>query len=250
MSFLAPIAGAVVGGLMGGDSGGGQQTASKEPWEPTRKPLINIVNQGEDLLANYQRNPFNSLQQTGYQNLFGDIDAFRTQMAPGLMNFANGMMTSNYQRGPRNSQVEAMQSQPMMGQQKPMLMQGPDGVYQTKPMQAQGGSLEGLLGGMAQGGGRSLQGAQESWNGLLGSQPGMEYGFGQPQMGNRGPFSVPVGSTYGTLDWTQLNPFTATNGIPQTPVAEKPPEKTPEDLAREEWERLVRSGMGYIGSGA
>lgn len=135
-AILGPIAGSVVGGLMS-DGGGESQTASKEPWEPARKPLINSINTGQDLERYYQQNPFNPLQQQGYQNLFADLDQFRGQMAPQLMQFANGMMNSNYQRGPRNSQMEMMPRQPqgLMGQ-----------MAQNKPMQMQQGGLMGLLG--------------------------------------------------------------------------------------------------------
>jgi len=194
MSFLAPIAGAVVGGLMS-DSGGGQQTASKEPWEPARQPLIDALNTGQDLQRYYQQTPFNPLQQTGYQNLYSDLDGFRNQVAPGLMDFANRLMGTNYQRSPDSNL----------------------------------GALEGLLSGSA---GSTAQRPQQ---GLL---------------SQAGPFAVPQGQSYGLLDFTQLNPFTADNGIPKTPVAEKPAEKTPAELAQEEWERLQRTGMGFIGAGA
>lgn len=133
MSFgavAASVAGAAVGGLMSDDSGS-SQTASKEPWEPARKPLINSINTGQGLERYYQQNPFNPLLQQGYQNLFADLDQFRSQLSPQLMQFANSMMQSDYQRGPRNSQVEAMG--------RPMQQQMPQ-QYQTKPMQMQGSS--------------------------------------------------------------------------------------------------------------
>lgn len=247
MSFLAPIAGAVVGGLMS-DGGGSQQTASKEPWSPAIKPLTNTLTTGQDLERYYQQNPFNRIQQQGYQNLFSDLDQYRNQISPQLMQFANNMMTSNYQRGPRNSQVEAMQGQ--MPMQRPQMMsQGSDGVYQTKPMQVQGGGLMSAMGqsGMSPVNSNmsmldALQGGDMSYQGQI--TPGL---LANAQ---RGAFSAPAQGNYGLLDWTQLNPFTAANGIPQTPIAEKPAEKTPEDLAREEWERLQRSGMGFQGAGA
>lgn len=66
----------------------------------------------------------------------------------------------------------------------------------------------------------------------------------------QGPFQAPTPGSYGLLDWVQNNPFTATNGIPATRVAEKPTDKSPEDLAREEWERRRMSGEGYRGEGA
>lgn len=178
-------------------SGGGEsQTASKEPWEPTRQPLIDSVKTGQELERYYQQNPFNPLQQQGYQNLFSDLDQFRGQIAPGMMQFANQMMASNYQRGPRQSQMEMMQSQPMQAQQRPQMMQqGTDGSYAP------------------QGGLMAPQQAQRPQGGLLGAQ---------------GAFSAPTQGNYGLLDFAQLNPFTATNGIPKEPV------KTPEQISEEE----------------
>ena len=95
---VAPIAGSVIGGLMGDSGGGSQQTASKEPWAPVQPWLLENIDYGRGLQSHYQQNPFNQLQQTAYQNTFGDLDAFRNQMAPGLMNFANNLMGSSYNR--------------------------------------------------------------------------------------------------------------------------------------------------------
>lgn len=96
-SVAGPVAGALVGGLMGG-GGGSQQTAAKEPWAPVQPWLRENIDYGRALQSHYQQNPFNQLQQTAYQNTFGDIDAFRNQMAPGLMNYANNLMGSSYHR--------------------------------------------------------------------------------------------------------------------------------------------------------
>ncbi|HNI76295.1 MAG TPA: hypothetical protein PK363_07010 [Giesbergeria sp.] len=100
MSFAAiagPIAGAVVGGLM--SDGGEQQTATKEPWSAAAPWLRQQLEQGQNLQAYYQQNPWNNLQQTAYQNTFSDIDNFRNSIAPGLMGFANRLMGTNYSRG-------------------------------------------------------------------------------------------------------------------------------------------------------
>lgn len=254
MSFgavAASVAGAVVSSSMGGGGGGESQTASKEPWEPTRKPLINSINTGQDLERYYQQQPFNRLQQQGYQNLYSDLDQYRNQMQPGLMNFANNMMTSNYQRGPRNSQMEAMQGQmqgmPMQGSTRPQMMQqGGDGVYQTKPMQMPGGG--GLLGAMGQGMGGTMDRGQ-GWGGAM--QGGnMEFQGGLPQgllaAAPQGVFQAPSQGSYGLLDWHGLN---AMNSIPKLPEEEKPKPKTPEEIAREEQERLLRDDVNR-GAGA
>ena len=122
MSFgavAASVAGAAVGGLMS-DGGGGAQTATKEPWSAAAPWLRQQLEQGQNLQAYYQQNPWNNLQQTAYQNTFSDIDQFRNSMAPGLMDFANRLMGTNYSRGGATARM------PMgnMQQTKPQAMGG------------------------------------------------------------------------------------------------------------------------------
>ena len=126
-AILGPVAGAVVGGLM--SDGGEQQTATKEPWSAAAPWLRQQLEQGQNLQAYYQQNPWNNLQQTAYQNTFSDIDNFRNSIAPGLMGFANRLMGQNYSRGG---------AQPMGNMQ------------QTKP-KAMGGLLSGQYGGQSGG---------------------------------------------------------------------------------------------------
>lgn len=103
MSFLSAIA-PVVGGLLGAfgskKSSGGttSQSASNEPWAAAQPWIRDNIQIGQDLQKTYQQTPFNSQQIHSYNNLFGDLDQFRNVMAPGLFNFANNMMTSQYQR--------------------------------------------------------------------------------------------------------------------------------------------------------
>jgi hypothetical protein len=138
-AILGPIAGSVVGGLM---SDGEEQTATKEPWAAAAPWLRENIAQGQNLQAYYQQNPFNQPQQTAYQNTFTDIDNFRGNMAPGLMDFANRLMGQNYRRdgaqqGPR----------PMQAQTKPMQMQGSSGGLLQQPgaFSAPRGQSYGLL---------------------------------------------------------------------------------------------------------
>ena len=104
-SILGAVAGPLIGGLMGGDEegggGGGQQQSTartSEPWAPAQPYILDNLKDTKKLQDFYRKTPFNPQQQTSYQNLFGDLDNFRQNMAPGLMNFANRAMTSNYQR--------------------------------------------------------------------------------------------------------------------------------------------------------
>lgn len=111
-AILGPVAGAVVGGLMSDSGGGGQQTATKEPWSAAAPWLRQQLEQGQNLQAYYQQNPWNNLQQTAYQNTFSDIDNFRNSMAPGLMDFANRLMGTNYSRGGTRPMGNMQQTKP------------------------------------------------------------------------------------------------------------------------------------------
>lgn len=133
-AILGPVAGAVVGGLM---SDGDQQTATKEPWKDAAPWLRENIAQGRNLQAYYQQNPWNALQQTGYQNTFTDLDAFRNSMAPGLMGFANKLMGTNYSRGQAGQQMPMEQAQ--MVQTKPMQQMQGGGVDQSSGLLSQQG---------------------------------------------------------------------------------------------------------------
>ena len=289
-AILGPVAGAVVGGVMN-KGGGRQQTASKDPWGPAQKPLINSLDTGQGLEAYYQQNPFNPLQRVGYQNLFADLDNFRNVMAPQAMAFNNRMMNTNYQRKPAGAElggaftpISASQFLPpeMRMQQGGMGSSGGGEVLSTRPTQidpsqyysggAQGGGLSGVmaglggmpgLGGMgaasaqlggAQGGGLAgvmnglggMQGlgSMGSAASMLAGQGGGEMGYNKPmQVTNAGllsggePFGMsvlaPNSMSYGLLNWQELNPFTAANGIPKKPPVD-PNAKTPEQIAMEE----------------
>ena len=101
--FLTGNAGSIIGGLLGAASGGDKtQTATqtKDPWAPAQPYIMDNLKRGAELQDYYQKTPFNQQQIQSYSNLFGDIGNFRDNVAPGLMNFANQGMTSNYQRIP------------------------------------------------------------------------------------------------------------------------------------------------------
>ena len=141
-AILGPIAGSVVGGLMSDDSQQ-SQTASKEPWKDAAPWLRENLRTGQGLQNYYQQNPFNPQQQTAYQNIFGDLDAFRNQMAPGLMGFANKLMGGSYQRGGSTAGANGGASMGGLlgggqqgGQQAPQSMQG--GLFQVPQGQSYG----------------------------------------------------------------------------------------------------------------
>lgn len=179
-AILGPIAGSVVGGLLSDSGGGSQQTASKEPWGPAAPWIKDNIKTGQQLQGYYQQNPFNSLQQTAYQNYFADQDNYRQAIAPQMNALAQRLMGSNYSR---QSGAQAM----------------PQGAAQA--------------------------------GGLL-SMPAV----------------APNTRAYGLLDFTQLNPFTATNGIPAAPA--KPAGETEEERRRREEEAALLAYMQSERQGA
>lgn len=256
-AILGPVAGAVVGGVMSkGGGGGGQQTASKDPWGPAQKPLINSLDTGQGLEAYYQQNPFNPLQQAGYQNLYADLDNFRNVMAPQAMAFNSRMMNTNYQRKPAGTELggafapinasqflppEQRQPQGGMGGGMGSGISMGGGMPGMPGAMSQGGGLAGVMNGL---GGMQGLGSMGSAASMLAGQGGGEMGYNKPmQVTNAGllsggePFGMsvlaPNSMSYGILNWRELNPFTATNGIPKAPPVD-PNAKTPEQIAMEE----------------
>ena len=135
ISLIGTGVGAVTG-LMGskGGGGGGQQVNTKEPWAEAAPWLKRQIKRGEALQDQYEADPFNAQQKTAYQNTFDDIDNYRSNIAPGIMNFANEAMTGGgYQRQRYERPGEAgyaprqpMQQQP---QQPTGLMGTPNGPF-------------------------------------------------------------------------------------------------------------------------
>ncbi len=267
-AILGPVAGAVVGGVMS-DGGGGQQTASKDPWGPAQKPLINSLDTGQGLEAYYQQNPFNPLQQAGYQNLYADLDNFRNVMAPQAMAFNNRMMNTNYQRKPAGAElggaftpISASQFLPpeMRMQQGGMGSSGGGEVLSTRPTQidpsqyysggAQGGGLSGVmagLGGMPGLGGMGAASAQLGGGEIVNTKPLAVASPGLLSGGGYGMSVVaPNSQSYGLLNWQELNPFTAANGIPKKPPVD-PNAKTPEQIAMEEAAQRERDRLTNYG---
>ena len=96
LEALIPLAGGL---LSSQDSAGPSQESKKEPWAPAIPWLTANLKTGQDLQKFYQQNPFGAQQKIGMQNQLGMADQFQGQMMPGLMDFANKGMTSQYQRG-------------------------------------------------------------------------------------------------------------------------------------------------------
>ncbi len=210
-AILGPIAGSVVGGLMSDDSQQ-SQTATKEPWKDAAPWLRENLRTGHGLQGYYQQNPFNPQQQASYQNIFGDIDAFRNQMAPGLMGFANKLMGSSYQRGGSTA----------------------------------GANGGGLLAGGAQPKGGMMGAGSSDMNQALQQLLGAQQGQQAPQSMQGGLFQVPQGQSYGKIDWAAQNPFT--NGS-ITPAAAAPDAKTVQELVAAELERQKREQARLSGEG-
>ena len=272
MSFgavAASVAGAAVGGMMSGGGGGGGGEVNKAPWDPAIKPLQNSIATGQALENYYQQNPFNPMQQVAYQNLFSDLDNFRNVMAPQAMAFNNRMMNTNYQRKPAGTELggaftpinasqflppEQRQPQGGMGGGMGSGISMGGGMPGMPGAMSQGGGLAGVMNGL---GGMQGLGSMGSAASMLAGQGGGEMGYNKPmQVTNAGllsggePFGMsvlaPNSMSYGLLNWQELNPFTATNGIPKTPPKD-PNEKTPEELLAEEMAQRERDRLTNYG---
>jgi hypothetical protein len=244
---IGKIAGGLVGGLFS-DSGGGQsQSQTREPWEPAQQGLKDVLSDATKLREYYKQNPLNQLQQSSYQNLYGDLDNYRQNIAPANMALANRFMNSNYQRAPAGSEMGGyMQPERSMGA----------GTYTYGAAPApggagQGGALAGLLGQAGQGQTPLMQGGGLlGGGGYSGALGGMMAGQGQDltqgagqgmQSGGIRPSPlIPTmmtnpGTEYGQIDFKALNPWTS-GAIPEP----KAPESNTGNLNDDELEFLRR----------
>jgi hypothetical protein len=241
-AILGPVIGSAVGGLMS-DSGGGQQTQTKDPWGPAQKPLQNTLNTGQALETYYQQNPFNPLQQAGYQNLASDLDNFRNTMAPQAQAFNNRLMNTNYQRAPAGSELGGYQQIDASQFLPPEQRQAYGQMGQSGGLMS---AVNGMQGMSAPTGGNAMSMLQALGQGGQGLQTKpMQIGLlSQPQQGMS--VVAPNSQNYGLLNWSELNPYTATNGIPKTPPVD-PNAKTPEETAMEEAARRERERQQNYG---
>lgn len=199
LPLISTVAGAL---LNSGTSTGSTDTASKEPWAPAKPWLMNNITTGQNLQDYYQSHPLSSLQQQGYQNLFGSLDNFNSNVAPALQSVANRLMGSNYTRsiGQQNYQ------QPSIGGFAPQGVQGGQGQGNPQAL------MQGIAGMQ---GANPMNGTSMGWGQLMGSNPmmsmggnqggllgpGMQQQFQQPQM------DITQGQTpYGLLDWASAMP--------------------------------------------
>lgn len=98
MAFWESLIGPAIGGLLGGGDDEQTTTATNEPWKAAQPFMLRNLQDTEKLGNYYKQNPFNQQQIQSYSNLFNDNNNFRSNIAPGLMNFANAGMTGQYQR--------------------------------------------------------------------------------------------------------------------------------------------------------
>lgn len=244
------ILGGVVGGLMGGDDTQ-TQTQSRDPWGPAQPWLRQNLQTGQNLQGYYQQNPFNQLQRTSYQNIAGDIDNFRNNINPGLMDFANRLMGTNYSRqgGPSSGSGGGSRSS---GQ----ALQGGGG-------QSGGGDMASMFDMMMQDRGQpnAQMGDLDSViRAVSALQPGQALATGSQSMqstkpmqmggGRSGPFTAAPSQSYGLIDWKEMNPFTATNGIQAAPAEVVETEAQRQERLRREAEERQTQEDQYRGAGA
>lgn len=100
---LGKLAPNLVGAALGAAGSKDQtQTSSREPWGPAQPWMKDNISKGQDLQKFYENNPFNDVQKGALQGLL-DVSNTGTQALPSLLDFANRMGQSNYQRsGGRN----------------------------------------------------------------------------------------------------------------------------------------------------
>lgn len=194
LDFIGNNAGSLLGGLFGAGASGDTKTGatqSRDPWAPAQPFILKNLQNEADLQSYYQKTPFNQQQQQGYSNLFGDIGNFRDNVAPGLMDFANRGMASNYQRqrgsapgsigygaptatpqaapGPFSVARGAQAQNPMLdlnGAANPYVNGGIKAPEPKAPAQQVGGGL--LGGGVSAGGGHGGQAPADSPFGGIG----------------------------------------------------------------------------------
>lgn len=249
---IAPIAGAVVGGLMSDKGGGQTQTQNREPWGPAQQGLKDVLSDATKLREYYKQNPFNQLQQTSYQNLYGDIDNYRQNMAPSMMALSNRLMNSNYQRAPAGSEMGGM-LQPERALGAGNYRSGAAMGNSVAGGQGGGGALQGLLGQAGQGHTPLTQGGLLGGiSGALGGSGGLMSGQGQDMTqgqgvaqgmqssGLRPTAMIPTmrtnpGDAYGQIDFKALNPWTS-GAMPEP----KAPESNTGNLTDAEIEYLRR----------
>ena len=119
-AFLAPIAGAVVGGLVNkGSGGGGQASAERAPWAEAQPWLKDQIATGQKLQKFYQDNPFSPMQQQAYRNLFAGVDNFNTGVAPGLLSIVNKYMPGAKMSMPQTMNYSGLLDQAFSPQANP-----------------------------------------------------------------------------------------------------------------------------------
>jgi len=84
----AGLLGAAVGAATSGDRSA-TSTSQREPWGPAQDWIKDNIARGQALQRDYQANPFSSLQQNAYQNVFSGIDGFANGILPSVFGAVN-----------------------------------------------------------------------------------------------------------------------------------------------------------------
>lgn len=199
----------LIGGLLGANANSDQTktvSGSKEPWKPAQPYLMDNLKNNANLQKFYQQNPFNQQQKTSYENIYGDLNNFRNNTAPGLMNFANNAMTGGYQRqgGAPGAAVDSRQSssQPasVEGLYRSVLNREPEAAGLDYWKKQFGDSID------ANEINQFREAAQPEIN-----KTGGRVQSQSPGSGLLGPFSVNKGTSYAMPDWNAQNPFSEQN---------------------------------------
>lgn len=243
--------GAVGSGLLGGSGSSGNVGSKVEPWAPAQPYILDQLKNNQTLQDFYKQKPFNQQQQTSYQNTFNDLDQFRSQTVPGLMDFANGAMTNNYQRqrggapgsmagysAPAAQSAQPSQFDGLMA----MLTSKAQEQAQPAPQAQQEPQPTGLL--------SSPQPAIQPSGLVSTGQPGPFSGSSQSQQlppamqPAAQPQTAPAGS-YGQVNFAAQNPF-ANVPAPAAPVQATAQAMTLEEIRKMLGIQLVNPGSDHV----
>lgn len=92
MAWIAPVAGAVIGGIMNSGSGGknaGGTSSERTPWAAAQPWLMQNIAQGQALQNQYAARPISARQQASLDNQYAQSDYMRG-LIPGLLGQLQG----------------------------------------------------------------------------------------------------------------------------------------------------------------
>ena len=102
---LLQLGGAALGAASSQDQ---EQTTTQknEPWGPAQDWIKSNIASGQALQKRYTDQPFSPGQTTAYQNLYGLLNSYNTEMLPGLLGNANAMSQGYDRYAPKETRAK------------------------------------------------------------------------------------------------------------------------------------------------